>query len=73
MNVFSTGSVGCLRTDSQLAIPAVFAYNTFTRRNRLWLARLDAFAHDLYVLITVGMKDDRQDGVVRTLRAVTPN
>ena len=39
-----------------VAIPAVLAYNLFTRRNRTWLARLDAFAHDLYVLITVGAK-----------------
>ena len=38
-----------------VAIPAVLAYNAFNRRNRMWLARLDAFAHDLYVLTTVGM------------------
>jgi biopolymer transport protein ExbB len=37
-----------------VAIPAVLAYNAFNRRNRLWLARLDAFAHDVYVLLTVG-------------------
>jgi biopolymer transport protein ExbB len=37
-----------------VAIPAVFAYNAFNRRNRLWLSRLDAFAHDLFVLLTVG-------------------
>lgn len=37
-----------------VAIPAVFAYNAFNRRNRLWLAKLDAFAHDLFVLLTVG-------------------
>ena len=36
-----------------VAIPAVLAYNAFNRRNRLWLARLEAFAHDLYVLATV--------------------
>lgn len=40
-----------------VAIPAVLAYNAFVRRNRIWLARLEAFAHDLFVLITVG--DDR--------------
>lgn len=39
-----------------VAIPAVLAYNAFTRRNRLWLARLDNFAHDLYVLVTLGVK-----------------
>ncbi len=37
-----------------VAIPAVLAYNAFNRRNRMWLARLDAFAHDLYVLATLG-------------------
>lgn len=36
-----------------VAIPAVLAYNAFNRRNRMWIARLDAFAHDLYVLLTV--------------------
>lgn len=39
-----------------VAIPAVLAYNSFTRRNRLWLSRLDNFAHDLYALITLGDK-----------------
>jgi biopolymer transport protein ExbB len=37
-----------------VAIPAVLAYNAFVRRNRLWLAQLDNFAHDLYALVTVG-------------------
>lgn len=36
-----------------VAIPAVLAYNAFNRRNRMWLCRLDSFAHDLYVLLTV--------------------
>ncbi len=39
-----------------VAIPAVLAYNSFTRRNRLWLAQLDNFAHDLFALVTVGEK-----------------
>jgi biopolymer transport protein ExbB len=39
-----------------VAIPAVLAYNSFTRRNRLWLAKLDNFAHDVYALITLGDK-----------------
>jgi biopolymer transport protein ExbB len=39
-----------------VAIPAVLAYNALSRRNRIWLAKLDEFAHDLYVLITVGSK-----------------
>ena len=41
-----------------VAIPAVFAYNVFTRRNRQWLAKLDTFAHDLFVLLTVGNSAD---------------
>ena len=36
-----------------VAIPAVLAYNAFNRRNRMWLSRLESFAHDLYVLQTV--------------------
>jgi biopolymer transport protein ExbB len=36
-----------------VAIPAVFAYNAFNRRNRMWLAKLDAFAHDLFVMLTI--------------------
>jgi len=43
-----------------VAIPAVLAYNAFNRRNRMWLARLESFSHDLYVLLTVraGQKPD---------------
>ncbi len=41
-----------------VAIPAVFAYNAFNRRNRMWLAKLDAFAHDLFVMLTVGNVDE---------------
>ncbi|MSP96358.1 MAG: MotA/TolQ/ExbB proton channel family protein [Betaproteobacteria bacterium] len=37
-----------------VAIPAVLAYNAFTRSNRLRSARLDAFAHDLFALLTPG-------------------
>ncbi|MDX9945039.1 MAG: MotA/TolQ/ExbB proton channel family protein, partial [Azonexus sp.] len=44
-----------------VAIPAVLAYNAFSRRNRMWLARLEGFAHDLYVLLTV--KSDAKNGV----------
>ncbi len=36
-----------------VAIPAVLAYNAFNRRNRMWLSRLESFAHDLYVLLMV--------------------
>ncbi|PSJ18466.1 MotA/TolQ/ExbB proton channel family protein [Nitrosomonas supralitoralis] len=41
-----------------VAIPAVLAYNAFVRRNRIWLAQLEAFAHDLFILITVGDNND---------------
>ena len=37
-----------------VAIPAVLAYNTFNRQNRLLGAKLDAFAHDLFSLLTTG-------------------
>lgn len=37
-----------------VAIPAVLAYNGFVRANRLTLAHLDGFAHDLYALLTTG-------------------
>jgi biopolymer transport protein ExbB len=56
-----------------VAIPAVLAYNSFNRRNRIWLARLDGFAHDLYMLVTVGEKtstespsDVRQNSAAQT-------
>ena len=53
-----------------VAIPAVLAYNAFVRRNRIWLARLDAFAHDLFALISVGTKTNSSAGEVRPLRVV---
>ena len=37
-----------------VAIPAVLAYNAFVRANRVVLARLDAFAHDLFAVLTTG-------------------
>lgn len=37
-----------------VAIPAVLAYNGFMRGNQLMNARLDAFAHDLFALLTTG-------------------
>lgn len=39
-----------------VAIPSVLAYNASIRCNRLWMAKLDAFAHDLYTIVTVGNK-----------------
>lgn len=37
-----------------VAIPAVLAYNFAVRSNRLVLAQLDSFAHDLYAFLTTG-------------------
>ena len=39
-----------------VAIPAVLAYNAFTRVNRMVLAQLDGFAHDLHAYLTVGTR-----------------
>jgi biopolymer transport protein ExbB len=41
-----------------VAIPAVLAYNAFTRVNRLFLAQLDGFAHDLHAYVTTGARVD---------------
>lgn len=38
-----------------VAIPAVLAYNAFTRTNRLCMATLDAFAHDLQAYLQAGV------------------
>lgn len=38
-----------------VAIPAVLAYNSFSRANRVLLARLDAFAHDLFAFLSTGV------------------
>ncbi len=37
-----------------VAIPAVLAYNDCVRSNRVLLSQLDAFAHDLFSLLTTG-------------------
>jgi biopolymer transport protein ExbB len=39
-----------------VAIPAVLAYNAFTRANRLVLGQLDGFAHDLHATLTTGSR-----------------
>ena len=46
-----------------VAIPAVLAYNAFNRVNRITLAELDGFAHDLLGLVTTGtrMRDGQSD------------
>lgn len=48
-----------------VAIPAVLAYNAFTRVNRVALAELDGFAHDLLALVTTGSRSRRDGDVLR--------
>ncbi|MEQ1890843.1 MAG: MotA/TolQ/ExbB proton channel family protein [Alphaproteobacteria bacterium] len=52
-----------------VAIPAVLAYNTFTRQNRVVLARLDGFAHDVFVFMSTG-NSSRDETPQQVLRAV---
>ncbi|WAI82519.1 MULTISPECIES: MotA/TolQ/ExbB proton channel family protein [Achromobacter] len=56
-----------------VAIPAVLAYNTFVRNNRVFLSRLDAFAHDLFAFLTTGQQVMLSDGKVRALRRQNGN
>jgi biopolymer transport protein ExbB len=52
-----------------VAIPAVLAYNFFTRGNRLLLSRLDAFAYELFTFLTTGEQLVTEGNV----RALTPH
>ncbi|WP_136419134.1 MULTISPECIES: MotA/TolQ/ExbB proton channel family protein [Oxalobacteraceae] len=54
-----------------VAIPAVLAYNAFTRANRLVLAQLDGFAHSLHAWLAAGVRLDGQAraATVTALRA----
>ena len=47
-----------------VAIPAVLAYNAFTRGNRLAMARLDGFAHDLHAYLTTGLRGQPGDKLI---------
>jgi len=38
-----------------VAIPAVLAYNTLVRDNRLLMGELETFAHDLHTYLTTGV------------------
>jgi biopolymer transport protein ExbB len=51
-----------------VAIPAVLAYNAFVRNNRVFLSRLDAFAHDLFAFLATGRQVELSDSKVRALR-----
>jgi len=48
-----------------VAVPAVLAYNGFVRSNRLVLAKLDAYAHDLYAVLTTGSSIPAPGAVVQ--------
>jgi biopolymer transport protein ExbB len=39
-----------------VALPAVLVYNAFVRRNRVFMATLDGFAHDLFALLATGFQ-----------------
>lgn len=58
-----------------VAIPAVMAYNWLTRSNRVWGARLDAFAFELFAFLSTGQTlktssgGDAGVGHVRSLKA----
>lgn len=54
-----------------VAIPAVLAYNAFTRVNRLTLAELDGFAHDLHAFLTTGARVGRQNESQGSKHAIT--
>jgi len=41
-----------------VAIPAVLGYNFLVRANRVTLARLDGFAHDLFAFLSTGSRVD---------------
>ncbi len=44
-----------------VAIPAVLAYNAFSRANRVILAELDGFAHDLFAFMSTGNRNAPED------------
>jgi len=55
-----------------VAIPAVLAYNFAVRRNRMVLAQLDSFAHDLFAFLTTGSHVGEANAVAPLRRAPTP-
>ncbi|AEC19154.1 putative TolQ-like translocation protein [Pusillimonas sp. T7-7] len=54
-----------------VAIPAVLAYNGFVRGNRVYLARLDAFAHDLFTFLSTGQQVYESSGKARRATIAT--
>ena len=55
-----------------VALPAVLAYNAFTRANRVVLAQLDGFAHGLHAYLVAGVRLDAhaKGQNVTSLRAI---
>ncbi|HWJ04199.1 MAG TPA: MotA/TolQ/ExbB proton channel family protein [Steroidobacteraceae bacterium] len=56
-----------------VAIPAVLAFNAFARYNRVMLAEVDGFAHDLFAFMSTGNRNNEAaspTGAQRTVRAV---
>ena len=51
-----------------VAIPAVLAYNAFARANRVIVAELDGFAHDLHTWLTTGARVDLEVAPVAPLK-----
>jgi len=51
-----------------VAIPAVLAYNALTRANRLVMAQLDGFAHDLHAFYATGARR----AAVKSKTAIAP-
>jgi len=47
-----------------VAVPAVLAYNAFVRANRLLLARLEGFAHDVFAALAAGSRSGDGGAVV---------
>ena len=52
-----------------VALPAVFAYNAFARANRVVLADLHGFAHDLHAFFTIGKPFVANSAQIHPLRA----
>jgi len=58
-----------------VAIPAVLAFNAFVRSNRVYLAKYDAFAHDLFTFLSTGQQvheRGRRGGKEARLSVVEP-
>lgn len=57
-----------------VAIPAVMAYNWLTRSNRVWSARLDAFAFELFTFLSTGqtLKTTQAEPARASVRPINP-